>query len=106
MITEDLTRHYTTEQLAKKVDLSPTVLKRGFRQIYGDSLYSYLRHVRLNKALQLLKSTPEKSIGEIANAVGYENQGKFSAAFKDMMGITPLEYRKGSEGIARVNEMT
>lgn len=96
LITEDLRRHYATEALAKRVALSPTALKSGFKQIFGDSLYSYLRHVRLNTAASLLKSAPDMSIGEVASAVGYENQGKFSAAFKEMMGITPLEYKKSN----------
>ena len=33
-----------------------------------------------------------RSIGEVASAVVYKNQGKFSAAFKGMMSITPLEH--------------
>ena len=94
LITEDLKSHYTIEELAKQVSVSPTALKSGFKQIYGDSLYSYLRRVRLNTAAGLLKSAPDMSIGEVASAVGYENQGKFSTAFKSMMGISPLEYKK------------
>ena len=94
LITEDLRRHYSTEELAKRVAISPTALKSGFKQIFGDSLYSYLRRVRLNTGASLLKSAPDMSIGEVASAVGYENQGKFSAAFKEIMGISPLEYKK------------
>lgn len=35
-----------------------------------------------------------KSIAEIAQAVGYDSQGKFTAAFKSFFRILPSEYRK------------
>ena len=93
-IANEIGKHYTTETLAEMFSISPTALKKGFKEIYNDSLYAYLRRIRLNTAIKLLKTEPEKSIGEIASIVGYDNQGKFSAAFKSMMGVTPLEYRK------------
>ena len=96
LITKDLTCRYTTEEVARRVGLSPTALKSGFRQIYGDSMYSYLRRVRLHTAAGLLRAGGGKSVGEIALAVGYENQGKFSTAFRDLMGVTPLEYRRST----------
>ena len=96
LITSDLKRHYTTEELSKRFSVSPTALKNVFKEIYGDSLYSYLRRIRMNAAASMLIQAPEKSIGEIANEVGYENQGKFSTAFKNVIGQTPLEYRNAN----------
>ena len=94
LIANEMDTHYTIETLANMFSISSTSLKKGFRDIYDDSLYAYLRRIRMNRAIKMLKTDPDKSIGEIAAIVGYENQGKFSAAFKKMMGITPLEYRK------------
>lgn len=37
----------------------------------------------------MLVSEPTLSIGEIGSVAGYENQSKFSAAFKSVMGVTP-----------------
>ena len=48
---------------------------------------------RMEKAAELLENTNLKVI-EIANSVGYENQGKFGTVFKKMYGVTPLEYRR------------
>ena len=47
----------------------------------------------LVRLLQLLRETDE-SVAEIARAVGYESQSKFTAAFKEYFGALPKEYRK------------
>ena len=41
----------------------------------------------------MLKSTQD-SVISVANRVGYSNPGKFAAAFKNVLGVTPTEYRK------------
>ena len=38
-----------------------------------------------------------KSILEIANFVGYENGSKFAKAFKDIVGVSPMNFRKKSK---------
>lgn len=47
----------------------------------------------MEKAAELLKTTDLKEI-EVANAVGYENQGKFAKVFDETYGVLPLEYRR------------
>ena len=47
----------------------------------------------MEKAAELLEATTLKVI-EIANAVGYENQGKFAKVFSEVYGMTPLDYRR------------
>ena len=47
----------------------------------------------MEKAAELLKTTDLKVI-EVANAVGYENQGKFAKVFAETYGVLPLEYRR------------
>ena len=47
----------------------------------------------MEKAAELLEATTLKVI-EIANAVGYENQGKFAKVFSEVYGMTPLVYRR------------
>ncbi len=52
-----------------------------------------MKEYRIRKAAQLLRET-EDSIAEIAARVGYENQSKFTAAFKELMQTLPTAYRK------------
>lgn len=94
LITEDLTKHYTIEQLSKQFEISATSLKKCFHGVYGTSIYAYLRIYRLQAAQKQLIET-KFSIGGIAHKVGYENPNKFAAAFKGLYGITPTEFRKG-----------
>ena len=62
----------------------------------GDSYLNYFRKKRMEKAAELLESTTMKII-EVANAVGYENQGKFAKVFAETYGVSPLEFRRLSK---------
>ena len=48
----------------------------------------------MNVAANLLMEDSKVEIQEIALKMGYENPGKFSSAFKSVMGVTPAKYRK------------
>ncbi len=94
LITENIQEHYTMEELAERFQISLTGMKTCFKEIYGDSMYSYLRRYRMNIAATMLKQDSKKGIAEIAGAVGYESPSKFATAFRQVMGQTPMEYRK------------
>ena len=85
--------HYTIEALSRRFELSPTVLKKCFRGIYGDSVYAYMKKYRLQVAQRLLRET-NLPIGEIAAQVGYLNPNKFTSAFCAAYGLPPTAYRK------------
>ena len=52
-----------------------------------------MKEYRIKQAAILLRQT-QATIAEIANQVGYENQSKFATAFRDILKISPAEYRK------------
>lgn len=91
-IRENLDEHYTIEDLASKLDMSATLLKKCFKTAYGESIYAYLKNYRMKIAAEYL-AKDELPIFEIANRVGYINSSKFTAAFKQVIGQTPKEYR-------------
>lgn len=93
-ITENLSVHFTIKELAEKYDISQTELKNSFKAAYGDSIYSYLKRYRINTAASMLIKNLDMSISAISRFVGYESTGKFSAAFRQIIGTTPLDYRK------------
>ena len=70
--------------------------KSGFKQIYGETPYAYLKKYKMHKAAKLLLETNQRVI-EIAAAMGYQNPSKFTEAFFSVMGKKPLEYRKQHE---------
>ena len=68
-------------------------IRDSFKGVYGTAIYTYMRNYRLDLAASLLTQTDEP-ITVIAGKVGYTNASKFSEAFKNVKGKTPLEYRK------------
>lgn len=96
-ILDNIAEHYTLDELANRFKISPTVMKKCFKGVYGDSIYSYLKKCRLEMSAQLL-AVGDKNIGEIAMFIGYDNPAKFSSAFKKTYGISPREYQKSRNG--------
>lgn len=91
-IIDDIKKHYTIDELSDKFGISPTLLKRNFNKVYGQSIYAYLKSYRLQKSQELLLRT-DMNISQIAYQIGYENPNKYSSAFKSEYGITPSNFR-------------
>ncbi|MCM1424957.1 MAG: AraC family transcriptional regulator, partial [bacterium] len=92
-ITKDLSRHYTVTDLAVLYGVSPSALKKYFEAVYGLPVSFYLKRKRISLAKQRLSKTKD-SVGAIAAACGYANQGKFGSVFRECTGMSPLEYRR------------
>ena len=97
-ITGDLKTRLTIEDLSSMYDIPATTMKKCFKDVYGDSIYSYQKRYRINVAASMLMQDKTREIQEIAACVGYENPGKFSVAFRSVMGVSPAEYRIRKEG--------
>ncbi len=96
LILSDLSRRITAKELADRFGVSESSFKFYMKGILGDSYLNYFRKKRMEKAAELLESTTLKVI-EIANMVGYENQGKFAKVFAEVYGVPPLEFRRLSK---------
>ncbi len=92
-LLQDMEHRMNLKELALEHNLSLTQLKDGFRQIYGQSPYAYLRSYKMHRAAQLLHQS-DKKISEIALELGYQNPSKFSEAFYAVIGCKPGAYRK------------
>ncbi|MBQ4913537.1 helix-turn-helix transcriptional regulator [Maribacter sp. MMG018] len=78
-------------ELAKEIGLSLKRLKEGFKQIYGDSVYSFLFDYKMEYARRLLESG-QYNVNEIGLKIGYSTSSHFIAAFKKKYGTTPKKY--------------
>ncbi|WP_437969334.1 AraC family transcriptional regulator [Sorangium sp. So ce260] len=76
--------------LARQAGLNEAKLKAGFRTLFGDTVYGYLRHRRLDEAHRLLRQR-RYSVSEVAARVGYINPSKFAAAFRERFGVPPSQ---------------
>ena len=92
-ITENLNEKITLKQLTMKFGVSDTYLQNAFRSVNGMPVISFIRTQKMQSAAQVLIHTT-RTIEEIAEEFGYENESKFSAAFKKIIGDTPGVYRK------------
>ena len=62
-------------------------------QVYGETIAAHMKKHRMEQAASLLLKT-QNDIAAIAQAVGYESQSRFTAAFKETYGELPTEYRR------------
>lgn len=81
--------------LAKQVGINGTKLKRGFRQVFGTSVFGYLRSYRMEEARQLL-ADGKMSVTEVVFAIGYSSPSHFSRAFAKRFGLNPGVYLRGT----------
>lgn len=79
------------QELADEISLNLKKLKEGFKQIYGDSVYSFLFDYKMEVARRLLESG-EHNVNEVGLKVGYSTSSHFIAAFKKKYGTTPKKY--------------
>lgn len=93
--------HYAQDpslkETAEAVHLSDAYLSRLFTSRLDTTYSLFLSEVKISHAMTLLYNT-NLTIAEIADQCGYSNSNYFSDAFKKMIGISPLKYRKRKEG--------
>lgn len=92
-MSQNLEEHYTLEELSNRFCIPLTAMKLCFKGVYGTSIYAFMRSYRMQVASILLRQGTE-TVTSIANKVGYTNASKFAFAFKQVLGMSPLEYRK------------
>ena len=92
-ISTQFMKRITIDSLSDRFDIPTSTLKCCFKGVYGTTIHHYLKECRINAAKRLLQES-DRSVLEIANAVGYENGSKFTSAFKEATGVTPSAYRK------------
>lgn len=81
----------TLAELSDEIGLSLKKLKEGFKQIYGDSVYSFLFEHKMDYARKMLE-TGQHNVNEVGLKVGYSTASHFIAAFKKKYGTTPKKY--------------
>ncbi len=77
--------------LASSFNMSPSKLKRLFKQIFGNSIFSYYQEFRMKEAARLLKEE-KRSVSDVGYELGFTNLSHFSRVFKEHHGIKPKQY--------------
>lgn len=83
----------TLKSIAEDLNFNPYYLAHAFKEHIGYSPMQYIIRRRIGEAQNLLIST-DRSITDIALSCGYNNSNYFQSVFKNLMGMTPGQYRR------------
>lgn len=93
LILSRLNNPLTIPELSLEVGINQCYLKKGFKEIFGTTVYDFVQQQRMLKA-KLLLTTTSFSVARIADEIGFSSMSNFSSAFKKYTGIFPSELRK------------
>ena len=91
-LTGNFTQEHSLQGLSKMFGLNECMLKKGFKFLYGKTIFDYLFELKMNHARRLLLEEG-KMVCEVSRDVGYRNPNHFSTAFKKQFGINPVLLR-------------
>lgn len=96
-ISQWYTKKITLVDMAEALHANPSYLSRLYKMKKGENLFDNINRRRLEKAKEYMVDTDMK-VYQISDAVGFEDTGYFSRAFKKYTGLTPKEFRsRGKE---------
>jgi AraC-like DNA-binding protein len=93
LLIQNMDNPLTIVELAHRVGLNDYKLKKGFKQIYGTTIFNYFMSARMERAKSLLEET-NIPIMDIAYMTGYRNISNFITAFRKNFGGSPGSLRK------------
>lgn len=83
----------TMPKLAAKIGVTPNQLSHTLNNVLGQSFFEFVNTVRVREAARLLCEDQDRTILDIAIAVGFNSKSTFNLAFKRVTGMTPSHYR-------------
>lgn len=91
-LSENFLKQLTLEEISRNAMLNEFKLKRGFKKLFGTTVFGYIQQLRLNHAQTLLLSGGF-TVGEVAAVIGYASDSAFIRAFRQCYGYSPGKYR-------------
>ena len=91
--------HYQSDislpTLSANLGVNATALCRKFKEETGETIFQYLIRLRLEAACRMLRNS-RHSVSEIAYRCGFNTLPHFNRKFKELMGVSPKDFRKGT----------
>lgn len=91
-LVSDLRNPPGLHDLAGSVGLTAKVLNQGFRELYGTTVFDYLRDTRLQAARRMIEEGLTLPLKQIAWQVGYAQASNFVSAYRRHFGTTPRRH--------------
>ena len=98
LITKDLSKSYSSVDIAYEVCLSRSHFSTLFSKSVGESFHAFTERLKLDAACELLETTT-LTLQEIGEKIGVQDGKYFSKWFKKCTGHTPSDYRQTKRGI-------
>lgn len=80
----------TIKELSRKVAINECYLKKGFKEVFGATIFEFYQQQRMEHAKFLLYEK-NLSVTDVSDILGYSSISHFSAAFKKYTGLKPCE---------------
>lgn len=93
IILQELNNPLTLLDIALKVNTNKGTLKKEFKNVFGTTVFGYIKDLKMEKAKSMLLNQ-KITIGEVSDKIGYKNPQHFSTAFKKKFGVPPSEFLK------------
>ena len=95
IILKNPEKEYSLEELSLQSGLTQSKLQEGFKFLYNRTVTEYIRHVRLESARDLIRTT-DLNISQIVYTIGLSSRSYFSKIFREKYDITPNQFKKKS----------
>jgi len=85
------------DEMAESVGLSTAHFARMFRKSTGETPHQFVLRQRLERAKAMLRA-PDARVLDVAVACGFKTQQHFAQVFRDILGVSPTEFRQDLTG--------
>ncbi|MEM8566128.1 MAG: AraC family transcriptional regulator [Bacteroidota bacterium] len=92
ILSQNLSGDFSLHSLAHQVGTNEFTLKKGFKELFGTSVFGYWNQMKMQEARTLL-AEGTMTVKEISARIGYKNPQHFSTAFKRYFGFSPGELK-------------
>jgi AraC family transcriptional regulator, transcriptional activator of the genes for pyochelin and ferripyochelin receptors len=92
-IDQNFLEPLSLKKLTYMFALNEFKLKKGYKELFGTSVFGHILTLRMHKAKNLL-AEKVMNVSETAYFIGYNNVSSFSAEFKKRFGYSPCKYLK------------
>lgn len=102
-VRENLTADLTVEALARRAHFSPYHFHRVFTAVMGETVALFVRRARLERAVQLMRASPRRPLGQVALEAGFGSASDFSRSFRRHFDMAPSRWDRRSPLVFRKN---
>lgn len=98
ILIKNISNPPSLKMLAYQSAINEFKLKKGFKKLFGNTVFGFLQEYRLYEAKKILMDN-EINISEVSYMVGYKNVSHFSKIFKEHFGINPIQIKKNQKKV-------